>query len=769
MKILYFTDTHDMGRNPGARIDDYHTSIMLKFREVVEVAIANNVDAVVHGGDWWHYPRVANSIYNQHQRLLRRLRRKKIKVFVVPGNHDLYGYSLTTIDQTSIGTLADAGLVTLLTRDKSYTISDGHTSIEIHGREYSVDIDEDPLTDYQIVENPNADFNFLFAHGMLLDKPFHPDVKHTLTKDVVTDADLVMTGHYHTGYPLHVIGDTEFGNCGSTGRDEGSVENTTRIPQYSIIDAEHNNGYDVEYIEYVVAQKGVDIFDRTQLVSNKQHVRHLEAFHQTVNDALAFDEFDPKDILAKTTGLSKKLLNDAMTAIVEQEKIVQDGKLDGFIAKKAAIGIAYVEAENFQSHKKTRVDFNEKGLNAITGATDSGKSAIIRIIRWVCYNDPKGTEFIRHGSSRTTGTVGFTDGSSITRSRTRSSAGEYIVRDTKGNETELKGFGTTLPIEITNTHQMPKVELSTGVERSLNFSHQLEGHFLLSESPATRASAIGRLTGVHVVDAAVKEKAKDIRKITIDTNSSEKRISELDEQIATFATLAEEERKINVIHGLMMATDKLEKKTDLLEEAYEDYITHTDRSRELRTELRSYADVDKGVLSVQLAEEKLKEIAMLETLLKDSRRFRKESTSLKAELVMFEHLDEGIEAIAKAESLQDEIKRLEQMSSEVKRAQVVEDITTHKLTKYKDMSSIKDLSHLDDLATEIKQLSMLALTYDSENLVCEDFTQRVKKQADNTYIIEDDIRKLVKAMGSKCPLCSQDITGANVEEMLAHV
>lgn len=54
--------------------------------------------------------------------------------------------------------------------------------------------------------------------------------------------------------------------------------------------------------------------------------------------------------------------------------------------------------ENFQSHEQTEVFFTE-GLNVFVGPSDSGKSAILRALRWVLYNEPKGTDFIRAGKS----------------------------------------------------------------------------------------------------------------------------------------------------------------------------------------------------------------------------------------------------------------------------------------------------------------------------------------------------------------------------------
>ena len=47
----------------------------------------------------------------------------QIPVYVVPGNHDIEGYTIDTIDQTKLGLLAKAGEVKLLTRDNPVVLN----------------------------------------------------------------------------------------------------------------------------------------------------------------------------------------------------------------------------------------------------------------------------------------------------------------------------------------------------------------------------------------------------------------------------------------------------------------------------------------------------------------------------------------------------------------------------------------------------------------------------------------------------------------------
>ena len=55
--------------------------------------------------------------------------------------------------------------------------------------------------------------------------------------------------------------------------------------------------------------------------------------------------------------------------------------------------------ENFQAHEKLELDFGSS-ITVLRGASDVGKSAVLRALRWICQNDIAGDEFIRYGTKQ---------------------------------------------------------------------------------------------------------------------------------------------------------------------------------------------------------------------------------------------------------------------------------------------------------------------------------------------------------------------------------
>lgn len=201
--------------------------------------------------------------------------------------------------------------------------------------------------------------------------------------------------------------------------------------------------------------------------------------------------------------------------------------------------------ENFQSHEYTEIDFSQ-GLNVFVGPSDSGKSAILRALRWVLFNQPRGTDFIRAGASQCRVSLTFTDGTEVARIRNKNgSINRYILRLADGTEQVFEGFGNQVPHEITQIHQIASLKLDSK-ELYVQFGNQLESPFLLFESNQNKAKTIGRISGAHLIDNALKKASSDQKSLQMEMKRLEQERGKLEEQLKPYENLPELEQRVTL-------------------------------------------------------------------------------------------------------------------------------------------------------------------------------------------------------------------------------
>ncbi|MBA4494417.1 AAA family ATPase [Paenactinomyces guangxiensis] len=190
--------------------------------------------------------------------------------------------------------------------------------------------------------------------------------------------------------------------------------------------------------------------------------------------------------------------------------------------------------ENFQSHQYTEIDFSQ-GLNVFVGASDSGKSAVLRALRWVLFNQPRGTDFIRTGANQCRVSLTFADGTEVVRVRS-SSINRYLLRTTDGEEKVFEGWGTGVPREITDVHGIQVVKLDQK-EIYVHFGTQLESPFLLFESDRNKAKTIGRISGAHIIDNALKKTSSDRQATNTQIRQLEQQAEQMKEKLKPYENL----------------------------------------------------------------------------------------------------------------------------------------------------------------------------------------------------------------------------------------
>lgn len=246
------------------------------------------------------------------------------------------------------------------------------------------------------------------------------------------------------------------------------------------------------------------------------------------------------------------------------------------------IYISKLELVNFQSHKNTIMEF-DKGLNVIVGNSDSGKTSIIRAIKWALFNEPQGDAFIRQDETKCWVTVYFNTGAIVRRLRT-ASKNSYYLKKSNGEEYNFEAFGRNVPTEIIDEINMFKIEFDEANNYILNIAEQLEGPFLLNEKPSLRASAIGRIVKVNLVDNAMRDTIRDRKNTQYQAKLLQNQIDNYKEQIKEYDYL---EEKIKLSNKLKDIRDKIEN----LEEIYKKYQNYNISLDKLNVEIKESEEI----------------------------------------------------------------------------------------------------------------------------------------------------------------------------------
>lgn len=214
--------------------------------------------------------------------------------------------------------------------------------------------------------------------------------------------------------------------------------------------------------------------------------------------------------------------------------------------------LKYIEIKNFQSYKEIRIDFTD-GKNVIVGKTDSGKSAIIKAIYWVCFNRPLGNDFVSWWDHNLTSVkLGFSDGTVERRKSKKGSVNEYLLSTHK----EPLKAGSGVPEPVSDFLKMNEI----------NFHMQRERAFLLEWSPGEAGSFINKMTNLEIIDRTTST----IKKTILDEN---RKLTELKNNRIDFKKDIKKFSKLNSLEMELDLLEKDERKEEQLRSAYVDLVS----------------------------------------------------------------------------------------------------------------------------------------------------------------------------------------------------
>jgi exonuclease SbcC len=258
---------------------------------------------------------------------------------------------------------------------------------------------------------------------------------------------------------------------------------------------------------------------------------------------------------------------------------------------------------NFLSHKETEIEFSE-GVNIIIGPTDSGKSAIIKALKWLIQNRPLGDGMRSSWGGDTEVTVRVTiidpeqlvdDSVTITRVRDNTSNG-YRIGKSKFNA--IKG---DIPLEVSQALNLT----------DLNIQTQFDPHFLLGKSSGEVAQYFNKIAHLDRIDTALQNIQKWSKEVQKKVDYNTDALNGAKERLNAYGCL-------DAVEGILIS---LEEKENRRERIYKD------RESLLKT-IKSIQKVNEDLQEVDFLSELDDKVTSILATIKKQKELKKNLTAL---------------------------------------------------------------------------------------------------------------------------------------------
>lgn len=320
-----------------------------------------------------------------------------------------------------------------------------------------------------------------------------------------------------------------------------------------------------------------------------------------------------------------------------------------------------IEIQNFQSHKHTKLRLHP-GINAITGTSDTGKSAIIRAVKWLATNKPRGIAFKTYNAKEPIKVSLILDGKKITKTRSKT------VNQYKLGEKEFDVVKSDVPDEI---------------RQALNFSDvtirsQHDKYFLLQDTPGEVARKLNKVVDLGIINYTTKEINSNITETNREIARIGAQIESIEQNIDEYKHLDEVEELLSTLSNML---DEVYTKQNTID-GIETTITKVTDTKEAIAEIDEWLEIEDTLDSAQ----RLVDI------------FTTNSNTMR-------ELEQKIEKITQLET------RLEKLSAQAGCESIVNAIATHLSKRMEYLLELRALSKvLDDVRTTLAKIDSVEET-----------------------------------------------------------
>lgn len=369
--------------------------------------------------------------------------------------------------------------------------------------------------------------------------------------------------------------------------------------------------------------------------------------------------------------------------------------------------ITAVEIKGFQSHVNSVFHLGP-GLNVITGPSDAGKTAIIRAVRWVSFNEPTGEAYVNQSVGEAEVKLLLENGMSITKRR-RKGKTSYLVANDYGEESLYEK--SEVPDEVKQLLGINKQTFGD-FETALNFSFQLDAPFLISETASAGAKVLGKLAGTEAVDIAVKAVNKDTVAARNERTQANREVERINGDLLHYAEIDEAKEALDLAEMVLKQIEETYNKTEnmkQLQQAYSIYSQQLVLFTEKLDKLADLPSIEEDLLNIEKAQ------LRYDTLLDLFVRYNSLTSNLAllaSKLYLYTGLSVAADSLEVITENQDKLSLLNILFTEYRKYTEIVNKNSERLDKLTDLEAAGDsLQTLTGMLDSLQDLSILNVEF----------------------------------------------------------
>jgi len=403
-----------------------------------------------------------------------------------------------------------------------------------------------------------------------------------------------------------------------------------------------------------------------------------------------------------------------------------------------------ISSTNFQSHLNTEINLSP-GVNVIKGQSNSGKSSIVRFLRWAILNRPSGFGFksnFSNPSDVTSVDISFLDSSHHVERERDNKQNRYVIsrqgKDGFYDNEEFEALRGDVPREISDVLMMD--------ERNISCQH--DGYFLLNDSAGDVAKKLNSVVGLDIIDRMISDVSSSISSLSRDVKTSELAISALEEDVKGYGwvdkiapLMKKVEKGIEEILSIQIKKDEMARIISLAKE-YKEKIAKCEGLLEAEKNVRRIEDLLSLIDVEEMTRKKMIEIVgNLKSQKKNSDLCTKFLLSEKKYNLLIKNSNKII-------SLEEEVSKIKTLYFQIIDARTKSKLLDEFLKKEKKYSSCLELAcRVDFIEKERNLLSS--------------FCEKISGLRDEKEVLEKKEkmleRKFKESFPDICPLCGTNL------------